>query len=202
MDNQAVFADIEYIRKVVKTTHARVDSHSFHSVNWGLIVLIWYPLHNWLQDQGRYELMRGIGIAAIVIGVTLSWVLEWRLSRKPRLAGENTFILKQIVIIVYACIGAGCLLSALGPSLGFIDGERVPIVWGFVYANLAFMMGVVYTREYLVAGAAIFGGAILASIFPLSAGYILGPFMGIGLIVPGLMGERRVARLRAADGGG
>ena len=36
----------------------------------------------------------------------------------------------------------------------------------------------------------------------LSAGYILGPFMGIGLIVPGLMGERRVARLRAADGGG
>ena len=113
MDSQAVFADIEYIRKVVKETHARVDSHSFHSVNWGLIVLIWYPLHNYLQDQGRFKWMMGIGIAAVVIGMALGWVLEWRLSRKPRLAGENTFIQKQIVIIVYACISAGCVASVV-----------------------------------------------------------------------------------------
>ena len=37
----------------------------------------------------------------------------------------------------------------------FIPGPFVPVVWGFVYANMAYMVGVVYAREYLVAGAVI-----------------------------------------------
>lgn len=35
--------------------------------------------------------------------------------------------------------------------------------------------------------------------FPYYNGYILGPFMGLGLIIPGTMGERRVRKLIEED---
>ncbi|MHC4338831.1 MAG: hypothetical protein ACYSX0_01275 [Planctomycetota bacterium] len=201
MDSQAAIADIDYIRGVVRRTHARIDTHAFHSVSWGTIVLIWYPLANWFQNRGMLGWMAGVGIGAVVLGSALSALLEIRLSKKPGLTGEDTFILRQVVRIVACNIAVGMTLSALGPITGFIAGPHVPILWGLLYANMAFMIGVVYTREYMVAGMLIFVGAVIAILFADYAGYILGPFMGFGMIVPGLLGERRVARLREeADG--
>ncbi|MBU1677169.1 hypothetical protein KKA85_15480, partial [bacterium] len=124
-----------------------------------------------------------------------SIVRETRLSRRPRLEGGNTFIGDQVKLITAFCIGAGLFFSILGPRLGLLPDAGISIVWGFAYAVLAFMLGVVYTREYLYAGVAIFAGSVLAMLFPLYMGYILGPFMGLGLMVPGLMGERRVRKL-------
>ena len=199
MDRQAASADIDYIKGVMRRTHARIDTHSFHSVHWGVIVLIWYPLANWFWHQGQTKAMIGIGIGSVVLGMALSGIREALHQKKPRLGGENTFISRQVVLIVYSCITAGAALSVAGPSLRFIAGENVPIIWGFVYANMAFMLGVVYTREYLFAGAAIFLGCIVAMALPYYNGYILGVFMGFGMIVPGVMGERRVRALVAAD---
>ncbi len=199
MDKQTAAADIDYITGIMRRTHARIDTHAFHNVHWGLIVLVWYPLSNWFWHQGYFKAMIGLGIGSVVLGMVLSGVREAMLARKPRLEGENTFISKQVIQIVYACIIAGAALSAVGPAFRFIEGENVPIVWGFVYANMAFMLGVVYTREYLWAGAVIFAGCILAIALPYYNGYILGPFMGLGLIIPGTMGERRVRKLIEAD---
>jgi hypothetical protein len=202
MDPQAALFDIDYIKRVVRRTHARIDTHSFHSISWGLIVLGWFPLVNWLKDRGEMGWYAGVCVGAVVLGTLLSVLLEVRNRKRPRLAGENTFILRQVVVIVYSNVAAGMFLSALCPATGLIAGEHVPVIWGLLYANMAFMIGVVYTREYLVAGTVIFFGALLAILFADHAGYILGPFMGLGMIVPGVMGERRVARLRAADGEG
>ncbi len=199
MDKQTAAADIDYIAGIVRRTHARIDTHSFHCVHWGVIVLIWYPLSNWLGQQEYYKAVIGVGIGSVVMGMILSGVREALLAKNPRLTGENTFISKQVIQVVYASIGAGMILSAVSTPLGFIDGENIPIVWGLVYANLAFMMGVVYTREYLIAGAVIFVGSVLAMWQAQYNGYILGPFMGLGLIIPGIMGERRVRKLIEDD---
>ena len=40
-----------------------------------------------------------------------------------------------------------------------------------------------------------------ACLVPSHSGFILGPFMGLGMIVPGVMAERRVARLGRENGG-
>ena len=88
------------------------------------------------------------------------------------------------------------------PATGFIDGRNVPTVWGIAYANTAFMIGVVYSKEYLVSGLVIFAGAILAIAMPLYNGYILGPFMGLGIMSPGVIAERRVRAIRMSDGEG
>ncbi len=187
--------DLQFMAEVVKRTHARVDPHLFHYVHWGLIVLVWYPAGNWLQNQGRLGEFQMLSIAALILGIALSMGREFFLARKPRIRGENTVISRQVQLMTASSIGAGILLSALAPGLGILRGEHVPILWGLVYANLAFSIGVVYRRDFLYAGIVIFAGTLLAMVFHESAGYLLGPFMGLGMIVPGLRGEARVKRL-------
>ena len=91
MDKQTASTDIDYIKGIVRRTHARIDTHSFHFVHWGLIVLIWYPLSNWLWQQGYFKAMIGVGIGSVVMGMILSGVRETLLAKNPRLKGENTF---------------------------------------------------------------------------------------------------------------
>jgi len=199
VDQRTAAADLAFVSEIVKRSHARIDTHAFHSISWGVIVLVWYPLANWLGARGAMGWYAAVCIAGVVLGTVASVVLERRLASRPRLPGENTFIASQVIRIVYGNIAAGVALSIVGPATWFVPGPYVPIIWGLVYANMAFMTGVVYTREYLVAGVVIFLGSLAAIAFKDQAGYILGPFMGVGMIVPGVMGERRVARLRAAD---
>jgi hypothetical protein len=140
--------------------------------------------------------MGWIGAGALLIGALGSFLTERRLAKSPRVAGEDTFVSKQIVLIVWANVGPGILISAVGPATGFIDPAYISVAWGLLYANMAYMVGVVYTREYLFAGIAIGAGALLALWKVEYAGYILGPFMGLGMIIPGVIAERRVARMR------
>ncbi len=217
--------DLAFVKDIVEKTSRRIDAHAFHCVHWGLIVLIWYPLANWFWHQWvaakdaadaavkagtdatiHKEAMVtwltchiGIGVASVILGTILSIVRGAKLSKKPRLAGSNTFISNQLGIIAGANLVAGFILSGVAPANEFIAGENVPIVWGFVYANMAFMMGVAYGRDFLISGIAIFAGCITAIFLQDYNGYILGPVMGLGMVVPGLRAEARVRQLRAAD---
>ena len=192
--------DLEFIRDVVDRTDRRVDPHAFHYVHWGAIVLIWYPLANWFQMQGMHAWMIGLGIGALVLGILLSAVREILLARNPRLVGENTSLAQQMMLVTFACIGAGVVLSTLAPPFHFIEGKHIPTLWGRVYANMAVMIGIIYRREFLYAGLFIFAGAIAGLILPSHNGFILGPAMGLGLMVPGLAAVRRVKRMRTDAG--
>ncbi len=191
--------DLRYIRGVLERTQRRIDPHALHFVSWGAIVLVSYPVMNWLQNAGRLREMAIVGGVALALGIALSVAFEWRLSRRPRLEGEDTFVSAQIHRVVWGALAPAIALSATGPAIGFIDGPAVPIVWGLAYAVMAYMVGVVYRREFMWSGLAIFVGSVLAMNFVDHAGFILGPFMGLGMIVPGLMAEFRVRRLRAED---
>jgi hypothetical protein len=104
------------------------------------------------------------------------------------------------VVLVAWHIGVAFFLSGVGPATGYVDGPFVPVVWGFAYASMTYTIGVVYTREYTVAGFVILAGTAIALFNVKYAGMILGPFMGGGLLVPGLVAERRVARIRRGLG--
>ena len=198
MGNQAA-ADLDYLKRTLERTQTRVDPHAFHFILWGALVLLCYPVLNWLELNERWSLMRWIGISALVTGALGSSLFEIRLTRKPRLKAENTFVVKQIVMIVYPNIILASILSAIGPATGVLPGPYVGVLWGFVYANMMFMVGVVYTREYVIAGATICVGAFLALFMPHYSHFILAPFMGLGTMIPGIIAERRVARMRADE---
>jgi hypothetical protein len=200
MDAANAGKDLDLIRDVIARTRQRVDPHAFHYVHWGVIVLIWYPVANWLQNEGRLGAMAAVGIAALVLGFALSGVRESRLGKAPRLPGEDVGLARRVTIVVAANIAAGMVLSGLSPATGFIDGPNVPIVWGLVYANLAFTTGVIYERDFMLAGVAIFLGTVLAMLFQSYSGYILGPVMGLGMIIPGRRAEARVRRIAEDEG--
>jgi hypothetical protein len=195
MEPQDARRDLDHIEEVLRRTHARVDPHLFHAVHWGLLVLIMYPLQNYLQIRENYFGMITSGSAALVVGFALSCFRELRLARQPRLPAENTYVSRQLALVTLYCIGTGMILSVAAPALQFIDGPRVGILWGLVYATLAFMTGVIYERSFLVAGTAIFVGTLIAMAFQSVSGYILGPVMGLCMIIPGLRAEARVRLL-------
>ncbi len=195
MDSASAQTDLEFVKQIVEKTSQRIDAHAFHSVHWGVIVLIWYPIANWFWLEGMTTWYIAIGIASVLLGTVLS---VWRGAatvKNPRLAGANTFISNQLSTIVFANLIAGFVLSAIAPATDFIAGPNVPIIWGLVYANMAFMMGVTYSLDFLVSGIAIFAGCIIAVFLQPYNGFILGPFMGLGMIIPGLRAEARIRLL-------
>jgi hypothetical protein len=195
-EKRAPEEDLLFIRRIMERTQARVDPHAFHFVLWGALVLVAYPLANWFDLAGRSDLRNWVLGAMLGLGAFGSILLEMRLKSHTRLTGENTFVSRQVVLLVAYHIGVASLLSAAGPATGFIPGPFVPLLWGFTYASMMYTIGVVYTREYTLAGFAILLGTLVALFNVEYAGMILGPFMGLGAIVPGLVAERRVARLR------
>jgi len=196
VEREAASSDLEFIASIMRRTQSAVDPHAFHFVLWGALVLVCYPALNWFQTQEALAPMAWIGGFALLIGAVGSFWTEMRIAKSPRVDAEDTYVSKQIVLIVWANVGPGILISAVGPATGFIHPAYIPVAWGLLYANMAYMVGVVYTREYLFSGIAIGAGALLALWRVEYAGYILGPFMGLGMIIPGVMAERRVARMR------
>lgn len=196
-DPQAAAArDLAYIRDVMDRTSKLVDPHAFHYVHWGAIVLVWYPLATWLTRNDRLDWLLPVGAIAVGLGALLSIGREVLLGRRGERQDGPTPIARQVVLVTFGAIGAGAVLSAIAPAFGFIAGPEVPTLWGLVYAAMAFGIGVVYDRAFLVAAIVIFAGAIAAIAWPAGNGYVLGPTMGLGMIVPGWRAERRV-RARA-----
>jgi hypothetical protein len=194
--------ELELVRAILDRTQRRLDPHAFHFVGWGAVVLVWYPLGNLFLLQGRPGWWHlALSGAALLAGILNGVLGEWRLARSGHAEPEDTVFSRQVGLIVWGTIGPAALLSFLGPAMHLFPGQQVPVVWGFAYAVLAYSMGVVYSREYLWAGIAIFAAAIAALALPEWSGFILGPAMGLGLLVPGLRTERRVrARGRAVAG--
>jgi len=201
MEHTDTTDDIRFIRQVLERTQARIDPHAFHFVLWGALVLVCYPLTNWFELMGRGDLGTWAGLGMLAVGTLGSWLLEARLKSRSRLEGENTFVSRQVVLLVFYHIGVAAFLTAAGPISGFIPGPFVPLLWGFTYASMMYTIGVVYTREYLLAGFVILLGTVISLFLVRYAGMILGPFMGLGAIIPGVLAERRVARMRTERAG-
>ena len=82
-DTSRAADDLQFIRSVMNRTHRRIDPHAFHFVLWGAIVLVWYPLANWLELQGEQTLFFVVMGLALAIGSVGSGLFEWRLSKRP-----------------------------------------------------------------------------------------------------------------------
>ncbi|MCZ6571934.1 MAG: hypothetical protein ACE10D_09785 [Planctomycetota bacterium] len=195
--------DLRYIRDIVKRTDRRIDPQALHFVVWGALVFLWYPLSNYFFLQDNVPWAIGIGIGAICIGSVASFGIGITINRKPRLPASNTFISKQVGLMVAWFIPLGMTLSAIAPLPGveFIKGPDIPTLWGLLYASMAYTVGVVYRREFMFWGMGIGAASIVALFLRDYNGFILGPAMGLGILVPGLQAERRVRKMREEESG-
>lgn len=185
--------DLALVRSILERTQRRLDPHAFHFVAWGLIVFAWYPVETWMSLEGAPPGRRiALGVAAVLAGAATSFLGERRLARTGSTAGEDPGFSRQVGLLVAGVIGAGTVLSFVAGATHVFDPDRIPVLWGFCYAVLSWGMGVLYSREYLFAGVWILAGTVAAMAMPEEQGYVLGPAMGLGLAVPGLVTMRRL----------
>jgi hypothetical protein len=193
-EETAAARDLDFVRDVLARTQRRIDAHAYQFVWWGMIVLIWYPTAYFLPEH-----MLTIGAVSLTVGFVGSALMGALKARSSRIQAENTFIGRQIGRVVFGCIAGGVLCSTFAPWSGFIPGPQMATLWALIYAVMAYMVGVVYTREWTVSGIVIFIAAVVAMFLPDHCMIIVGPPMGLGILIPGLIAERRVAAMRRAD---
>jgi len=196
MDREQARNDLELIACVLDRTRRRLDPQMFHAIIWGALVLVVYPLLSWLEARGAARRQLVLGVAAIALGTGLSTWLGWRASRRPRLPASNVHFARKVGALTAIFIGTGVLLSIAAPALAPGSERFIPHLWGVIYALMLMTLGVIYSREFLFCGLPSLAAAVVALRWPAEAGYILGPAMGLGCIVAGVIAERRVARLR------
>ncbi|MCG3135198.1 MAG: hypothetical protein HMLKMBBP_02704 [Planctomycetes bacterium] len=193
--------DLALVRSILDRTQRRLDPHAFHFVAWGLIVLAWYPLDTWMAAGARPAAWRvALGVASVATGAAWSFLGERRLARTGGTRGEDPGFSRQVGLLVAGAIGAGAVLSFVAGATHVFHPDRIPVMWGFCYAVLAWGMGVLYTREYLFAGVWILAGTVAAMALPEHQGYVLGPAMGLGMAVPGVLTMRRLRARGRPDG--
>ena len=91
--------DLDFIKEVMQKTHRRIDTHAFHTIIWGCIVFVWYPLGNYFVQAEMMTAYFALIPICLVLGGILSGVSEYRRAKTP-LEGENTFISRQVVWII------------------------------------------------------------------------------------------------------
>jgi hypothetical protein len=186
--------DLRFIRGVLERSGRVLDPHAEHFAWWGGIVLVWYPLGNLLQRADRMAAMAAVGAAALLLGGAGSYRIEARRAREGAGDAEDPDLARRVSRVVAGTLVAAGILSAVGPATGFVEGPRVPILWGLAYAQMAFTVGLLYARDFAWAGGAIFAASLAAMLLPGWEGIVLGPVMGLGMIIPA---RRATARVRA-----
>jgi hypothetical protein len=204
MDEQQAADDLALVRRILDATHRRVDPQMFHFIIWGAIVLVWYPLDQWLEANEYRASQAPLAICALVLGSSLSIIGGYLANRRPRLVTGDPGFSTRIAAACGVFIGTGVACSVAIA----LSGENVrwtPHLWGLMYALMLMTLGVFYSSECFLFGLLALAGTIAAAWQRQNAGYILGLSMGIAAVIPGLMAERRVRRLQQeavnVDGG-
>ncbi len=200
MDFEAANKELNYIRHVMERTHFHIGRDAWYFVFWGVIVLIWYPARTLLllSDMGTAPLDGLVAIAALA--GTAVFFLGFK--RRQGNTEHKTFVGQQVNWMCWSYVMAAAVLTMLasgGLLAGSAPWRHIPVIWGFAWAHMAFGVGVIYSREYLVSAVVIFSGSVVAMSFPHFNGLILGPCMGLGMIVPGIISMRRVRKMTVVD---
>jgi len=180
--------DLKFIRSVIEKTCRKIDPGWPIMIIWGLIFMIGFPALYYLKMNQLDQWIWPIQWLLVVIGVGTTIYFGANARLRERKAGLISKLSKQIYwiwfilqanLIIWICLGL--FKDHMG---GF--GLLVCAIYGIGLS----MMGILYSREWLYGGIAIFF-AILAAFFIKSYAYvILGIVTGLACIIPAIIAQR------------
>jgi len=180
--------DLKFMRSVIEKTCKKVDPGWQMIAAWGLIVMIGFPLLYFLKIHQIDNWLWRIQWILVVTGFSFSIYIVKRAIVRERAIGVISKLSKQIYLVFI-------ILSANGFIWTYLDLFRDQIGgFGFLWTAICgielSMIGIIYSREWLCGGMAIFIGIIAASFTEQYAYYILGIVTGLSCIVPAIIARR------------
>ncbi len=188
-EEQKTADDLKFIRSVIEKTCRKIDPGWPIMIVWGLVFLIGFPALTYLKmnqiDQWIWPIQWLLVV--IAVGTTIYFGANARL--RERKAGLIPRLSKQIYLIWFILQANAIIWVCLGLFKDHMGG------FGFllsaIYGIGLSMMGILYSREWLYGGIAIFAGIIAASFTkPHYAYVILGIVTGLACIIPAIIADR------------
>lgn len=183
----ALTEDIKFMRSVIDKTCRKIDPGWPTLITWGLIIIIGFPLLYFLKIQQLDNWVWRIQWLIAVSGFSISAYFVFKAILRERKAGIISKLSRQIYLVFL-------ILSANGFIWTYLDLFRDNIGgFGFLWTAITgielTMIGILYSREWLYGGLAIFSGIIAARFTEPYAYYILGIVTGFACIIPAIISQ-------------
>ncbi len=177
--------DIKFMRSVIDKTCRKIDPGWTTLISWGLIIIIGFPLLYFLKIKQFDNWVWRIQWLIVVAGFSISAYFVLKAILRERKAGIISKLSKQIYLMFL-------ILSANGFLWTYLDLFRdntggFGFLWTAITGIELTMIGILYSKEWLYGGIAIFASIIAAHFIESYAYYILGIVTGFACIIPAII---------------
>ena len=188
--------DIKLIKTMMNRTREAVDPAAPILILWGILVIVGNTITHFLVQNIDYH-MYIVYVWAVVVtmGMIGSFFIGYRIGRRSYRTGMNYHAGKRLGLIWSILVPIGITWSILGPSYDIFPSSSISILWAILYSIGLYMMGIFYSKEFLVGGIIIFIGSIVSVIFNDYHNLIMAVFMGGGTLFPSIIAQKRVSKI-------
>ena len=187
-EEQKTADDLKFIRSVIEKTCGKIDPGWPIMIIWGLIFMIGFPALYYLKMNQLDQWIWPIQWLLVVIGVGTTIYFGANARLRERKAGLIPRLSKQIYLIWFILTANAFIWMCLGLFKDHIGGFGFLIT--AIYGVGLSMMGILYSKEWLLGGIAISVGIIAAYFTEPYAYYTLGIVTGLACIIPAIIAQR------------
>ncbi len=187
-EQKELVEDLKFMRSVIDKTSRKIDPGWQMIAAWGLIVLIGFPLLYFLKIHQLDNWLWRIQWILVVAGFSISIYFVKRAIVRERAIGVISKLSKQIYLVFIILSANGFIWTYLNLFRDHVGGFG--FLWTAICGIELSMIGILYSREWLYGGMAIFAGIIAATFTEQYAYYILGIVTGLSCIIPAIIAWR------------
>jgi hypothetical protein len=180
--------DLNFVRSVIEKTCGKIDPGWPIMITWGLILMIGFPLLYFLKIRQLDNWLWHIQWLLVVVGFSISIYFINKAIKRERKAGLISKLSRQIYWIFIVLSANGIIWTSLDLFRDHIGGFG--FLWTAICGIELSMVGILYSREWLYGGIAIFAGIIAACFTEPYAYVILGIVTGLACIIPAIISQR------------
>ena len=200
MEEKELKENLEFMRSAIEKTHREIDPEAFSMIIWGLVCIVVYYGIYFLAIYRRLSWMPYVLFPALAIGGIVGFISSYRVSKRQKAQGMISHVWKQLNWVWLILLPNAVLWSILGLFKDYFGAPG--FLWAAVYAIALSMTGIIYSKEWLFGGIAIFIAIIVAFFVKPYSYLILGTVMGLACIIPAITAHRRFCRLERKYGQG
>ncbi len=187
-EQKELVENLKFMRSVIDKTSRKIDPGWAIMVTWGLIIMIGFPTAYVLKTRQLDTWKWPLYLLLLVISICAAIYFSAKAAMRQRKAGVISKLSKQIYFVWFILLANGTLWTCLGLFKDHIGGFG--FLWTAIYGIAFSMMGILYSKEWLYGGIAIFAGIIAASFTDSFAYYLLGIVTGLSCIIPAIIARR------------